>query len=203
MSSCLILFSTKMDYIRRVYVAGVGYTCYLTEVLDLPVQKNKDQTQVTKKEISIANLKTSMSVSASTKLMTNSNSNHSRDSAAPSVMAKYFLNLKIGYSDIKSIDVTKYITDKFDPIEILVVGKEILSTPGYQESLLESEAAAGMAVSPIKAIVIIRGSNKEKVNSLAAYIRNLRPYSVYKGIGLRLQGEPLNLKVVVKNKQKS
>lgn len=182
-----------MDYIRRVYVAGVGYTCYLTERLEKDIKEAKTSLketktvkpvitdQLIKKEISIANYKTI------------SNTNFS---------ATYNLNLKIGYSDIKSVDITKYIIDEKDAIEILVVGKEILTTPGYQDILLESESNTGSVVSPIKAIIIIRGKNKDKVNSLAAYIRNLRPYSVYKGIGLRLQGEPLNLKVVVKNKQK-
>lgn len=190
-----------MDYIRRVYVAGVGYTCYLTEKQPKVLEQNTKESkaalketkilksaradQGVKKEISIANYSTI------------SNTHFS---------ATYSLNLKIGYSDIKSIDITKYIIDQKDSIEILVVGKEILTTPGYQDLLLESatgaESNTGGVVSPIKAIIIIRGNNKDKVNSLAAYIRNLRPYSVYKGIGLRLQGEPLNLKVVVKNKQK-
>lgn len=175
-----------MDYIRRVYVAGVGYTCYLTEVLDSYTQGNKTTQPVLKKEISIANKKT---------IQTRTQQDVTR--------ATYFLNLKIGYSDTKSIDITPYIIDNSNPVEILVVGKEILTTPGYQESLLESESVTGAVVSPIKAIVIIRGNNKEQVNSLAARIRNLRPYSVYKGIGLRLQGEPLTLKTVVKNKQKT
>lgn len=171
----------KMDYIRRVYVAGVGYTCYLTEVLNTPTQGKKGQEPVVKKEIAVANYQAVTEKKG---------------------VGSYFLNLKIGYSDIKTVDITKYISDKEDPMEFLVVGKEILTTPGYQEIFMESEAAAGTVVSPIKAILIIRGNNKEKVNSLAASIRNIRPYSVYKGIGLRLQGEPLNLKVVVKNKQK-
>lgn len=167
-----------MDYVRRVYVAGVGYTCYLTSVTDAGSESNI----ATKKEISIANGKPLLEKNARNE--------------------SYFLNLKIGYSDLKSIEITKYVIDKKDPLEILVVGKEILTTPGYQDILLESESSTGAVVSPIKAIVIIRGNNKEKVNSLAARIRNIRPYSVYKGIGLRLQGEPLNLKIVVKNKQK-
>jgi ribosomal protein L6P/L9E len=189
-----------MDYIRRVYVSGVGYTSYLTEVIEVTKSQQKeidstkvreslafgDQTnqvakRLTSKEISIANYHTVVK---------------------NKVPAKYFLNLKIGYSDIKSIEITKFISEKDNGLEILVVGKESLTTPGYQESLLETESAAGAVVSPIKAIIIIRGNDKNKVNSLAAYIRNLRPYSVYKGIGLRLQGEPLNLKIVVKNKQK-
>lgn len=171
-----------MDYIRRIYVAGVGYTSYLTEVLTS--EKHVNNNNNNKKEISIANYK-----------IVSEKKNEL-------LSAAYFLNLKIGFSDIKSIDITKFISDKLDPLEILVVGKESLTTPGYQESLQESESNTGIAVSPIRAIIIIRGNNKNKVNSLAAYIRNLRPYSVYKGIGLRLQGEPLNLKVVVKNKQK-
>lgn len=233
-----------MDYIRRVYVAGVGYMCYLTETLTKASNKQKvdDRTAtayevfpskdlqenalasssreaiklvqanrlniktqgalklglepgVSKKEISVANYSRFNSIVKSTQLEGNIESKES-------IGVNYSLNLKIGFSDLKILDITKFVTDKLDPLEILVVGKEILTTPGYQEILLESEPTTGVVVSPIKAIIIIRGQNKDKVNSLAASIRNIRPYSVYKGIGLRLQEEPLKIKVVVKNKQK-
>ena len=182
-----------MAYVKRIYISGVGYTSYLTELNFNSAQP--DQSRL----ISVANGKSYCSKQPS----------GSQALAAP-ILPKVNLNFKIGYSDIKVLDITPYITDKDYPVEILVVGKEILTTPGYQDSLLESgegttNSALGV-VSPIKAIIIIRGSNKEKVNSLAALIRNLRPYSVYKGIGLRLQGEPLTLKPAKqggKNKQKA
>jgi len=186
-----------MEYVRRVYVAGVGYTSYLTEIIS---KKNtSSRVEKSKKEISIANYKNFVQTVNST--ATFIDKQHSENPGFQSI--NYVLNLKVGYSDIKSVDVTNYIIDKDDTTEILIVGKEILATPGYQEILVESEPNTGAVVSPIKAIIIIRGNNKNKVNSLAALIRNIRPYSVYKGIGLRLQGEPLNIKVVVKNKQKS
>lgn len=182
-----------MEYVRRVYVAGVGYTSYLTEIIS-----NKNTSEIiekSKKEISIGNYKNFTQT-----LNSLISGNQKFQEVNQSI--NYLLNLKVGFSDIKAIDVTKYITDEKDPIEILIVGKEILTTPGYQEILFESEPTTGAVVSPIKAIIIIRGKDKNKVNSLAALIRNVRPYSVYKGIGLRLQGEPLNIKIVVKNKQK-
>ncbi len=201
-----------MRFIKRVYVAGVGYTCYLTKapVKTANPQGGEDSANTVK--LNPGNAKNPIPASSKS-VVTKPTGNQSptkiqnaevyldhlkgSKNATPDKDYVYTLNLKIGFSDLKLIDLTPYLTEE---IEILVVGKEIITTPGYQELAAEIESL--ITASEIKSIIIIRGENKVMVNSLAALIRNLRPYSVYKGIGLRLEGDPLILKTFVKNKHK-
>jgi len=205
-----------MRFIKRVYVAGVGYTSYLTKS---PIKTTEEQKLKTSLPLTGGNAseksKTEKKGSESSKTGVSSKTKVSPAASSGGSAGNgevyldhirgsktftdkdhtYTLNLKIGFSDLKLIDLTPYLTEE---IEILVVGKEIITTPGYQE--LASEIDSLVTASEIKSIIIIRGENKVMVNSLAALIRNLRPYSVYKGIGLRLEGDPLILKTFVKNK---
>jgi len=190
-----------MKFIKRVYVAGVGYTCYLTKSPAKIIEQGQCLDKVSTSSTSVVKKNTNLnSVSGKT---AETYVDHLKGSSsvkqASSDLAGfiYTLNLKIGFSDLKQIDLTSYLTED---LEVLVVGKEIITTPGYQELATEIESL--ITASEIKSIIIIRGENKLMVNSLAALIRNLRPYSVYKGIGLRLEGDPLILKTFVKNKHK-
>jgi hypothetical protein len=222
-----------MRFVKRVYVAGVGYTCYLTkspiaspkanshseEGLSATEEKTAKKTQSPLSQPLVKPLVNrgvgdlSKTKIGKTSKIVNTPSGAVQPSTGSEIYLdhirgstkslsdnsfkenKYTLNLKIGFSDLKFIDLTPYLTEN---IEILVVGKEIITTPGYQELATEIESL--VTASEIKSIIIIRGDNKLLVNSLAALIRNLRPYSVYKGIGLRLEGDKLNLKTFVKNK---
>lgn len=193
-----------MKFIKRVYVAGVGYTSYLTKSPVIASSEAETKTEFksnisTKsneaKPSSISGTKTSSKIETKNEVYLDHFKGSAKNTADQNSI--YTLNFKIGFSDLKQIDLTPYLTED---IEILVVGKEIITTPGYQE--LATEVESFITASEIKSIVIIRGNNKLMVNSLAALIRNLRPYSVYKGIGLRLEGDPLILKTFVKSKHK-
>jgi len=193
-----------MKFIKRVYVAGVGYTAYLTKSPIKIIEPGAVQEKITTTTIGETTVNSLVKGASTIKPAANTQADfiyldHLKGSTKTSVEKGfvYNLNLKIGFSDLKQIDLTPYLTED---IEILVVGKEIITTPGYQELATEIESL--ITASEIKSIIIIRGENKLMVNSLAALIRNLRPYSVYKGIGLRLEGDPLVLKTFVKSKHK-
>lgn len=175
---------------KRVYVSGVGYTCSINKsLIELKLADNHE-----KNVKSLSDKKNTVKGSKGVTYLDRFIGSTKNELVE---LEKYSLALKIGYSDIKEIDLTSYYTKD---IEVLVVGKECLLTPGYQELALEMESK--LTASEIKCMIIVRGSNKDEVHSLAAKICNLRPYSVYKGIGLRLEGDPLVLKTFAKSKSK-
>ena len=121
----------------------------------------------------------------------------------------HILKLKLGYSDVKSLVIPAGIATGGNS-GVLVVDRSVLNP-----NLASAKASVGVAKvdvkgssdssasrSPIKAVIIIRGIDKECVNSFAASIRQLRPLSRYKGIGVSLEQEYEERKVISSAKKK-
>ena len=110
---------------------------------------------------------------------------------------KEFLNLKLGYSDIKRIEIP--VTE----LKVLIVDRSIFAMSAQSAAVSTSNTKSKQSTktefdSPIKLVIILRGKSKESVNSFAAKLRQLRPLSRYKLIGISL-----NLNNKLKEKTKS
>ena len=123
------------------------------------------------------------------------------------------LRLNLGYSDIKTLEIpagttagSKSGTQRGCAIEVLVVDRSVLNpsiaSGASSLSAAKADTKSASDASPIKAVIIIRGTDKECVNSFAASIRQLRPLSRYQGIGVSLENEYSGRKIISSAKKK-
>ena len=115
------------------------------------------------------------------------------------------LRLNLGYSDIKTLEIPAGIAAG-SKCGVLVVDRSVLNpsiaSGASSVSATKADTKSGSDASPIKAVIIIRGTDKECVNSFAASIRQLRPLSRYKGIGVSLENEYEGRKIISSAKKK-
>lgn len=73
-------------------------------------------------------------------------------------------------------------------------GRKLMLTVGYSHPV-EIEPPSGLEVEvPATTKIIVKGTDKEQVGQLAAYIRSVREPEPYKGKGIRYEGELIRRK---------
>jgi ribosomal protein L6P/L9E len=159
-----------------------------------PVLQRKDSTQVYSKRVYLAGVGYSAYVASSN---------------CDVLGTTHILKLKLGYSDVKSLVIPTGIATGANS-GVLVVDRSVLNpnlasakgSVGAAKVDAKGSSDSSASRSPIKAVIIIRGTDKECVNSFAASIRQLRPLSRYKGIGVSLEQEYEERKVISSAKKK-
>jgi large subunit ribosomal protein L6 len=73
-------------------------------------------------------------------------------------------------------------------------GKTLVLTVGYSHQVQYPEPVGITLSAPSPTVVVIEGTDKQKVGQVAAELRDVRPPEPYKGKGIRYQGEQVRRK---------
>ena len=73
-------------------------------------------------------------------------------------------------------------------------GKTLVLNVGYSHPVPYPEPAGITLSAPSPTVVVIEGTDKQKVGQVAAELRDVRPPEPYKGKGIRYQGEQVRRK---------
>jgi large subunit ribosomal protein L6 len=73
-------------------------------------------------------------------------------------------------------------------------GKSLVLNVGYSHPVSYAEPAGITLSAPSPTVVVIEGTDKQKVGQVAAELRDVRPPEPYKGKGIRYQGEQVRRK---------